>query len=242
MSWKTEYRSLYYMGAPEPDDPVLDPKETALLVIDVQNTYLERPDRASLSPEEQRRYDLWTPFHDRMRTVGHSEHGKNVGLRPADGHRMRLCPHRLPYQGWARPLAVAEMPGWNNLLLPKDEQPSQLVPELQPVADEIVVTKTTDSALTGTNLRLILHNLGIKTVICCGIFTDQCVSSTVRSLADESYAVIVLEDCCAAATDELHVKELEIINMIYCHVMSSRTCAISWTEARIPEQNRSLLG
>ncbi|MGL4590850.1 MAG: cysteine hydrolase family protein, partial [Aestuariivirga sp.] len=42
-----------------------------------------------------------------------------------------------------------------------------------------------------------------------------------RSLADESYAVIVLDDCCAAATDDLHVKELEIINMIYCHVMSS---------------------
>ena len=102
---------------------------------------------------------------------------------------------------------------------------TQLVPELQPVNDEIVVTKTTDSALTGTNLRLILHNLGIRTVICCGIFTDQCVSSTVRSLADESYAVIVLEDCCAAATDELHRKELEIINMIYCHVMRSEEFA-----------------
>jgi nicotinamidase-related amidase len=115
-----------------------------------------------------------------------------------------------------------KMPGWNNLLLPKNDHPSQLVPELQPAGDEIVVTKTTDSALTGTNLRLILHNLGIRTVICCGIFTDQCVSSTVRSLADESYAVIVLEDCCAAATDEIHMKELEIINMIYCHVMTSR--------------------
>jgi nicotinamidase-related amidase len=114
-----------------------------------------------------------------------------------------------------------KMPGWNNLLLPKNEHPSQLVPQLQPQGDEIVVTKTTDSALTGTNLRLILHNLGIKTVICAGIFTDQCVSSTVRSLADESYQVIVLEDCCAAATDDLHRKELEIINMIYCHVMTS---------------------
>jgi nicotinamidase-related amidase len=114
-----------------------------------------------------------------------------------------------------------KMPGWNNLLLPKNEQPSQLVPQLAPVGDEIVVTKTTDSALTGTNLRLILHNLGIKTVICAGIFTDQCVSSTVRSLADESYGVIVLEDCCAAGSQELHRKELEIINMIYCHVMSS---------------------
>jgi nicotinamidase-related amidase len=82
------------------------------------------------------------------------------------------------------------------------------------------VIKTTDSALTGTNLRLILHNIGIKNVICCGIFTDQCVSSTVRSLADESFNVIVLEDCCAAGSDELHHKELEIINMIYCHVMS----------------------
>jgi len=33
--------------------------------------------------------------------------------------------------------------------------------------------------------------------------------------------VIVLHDLCAAGSDELHRKELEIINMIYCHVMSS---------------------
>ncbi len=52
-----------------------------------------------------------------------------------------------------------------------------------------------------------------------GIFTDQCVSSTVRSLADESFEVVVVEDCCAAATDELHEQELHIINMIYCHVL-----------------------
>jgi nicotinamidase-related amidase len=51
-----------------------------------------------------------------------------------------------------------------------------------------------------------------------GIFTDQCVASTVRSLADESFNVLVVDDCCAAATMELHAKELEIINMIYCHV------------------------
>ena len=33
--------------------------------------------------------------------------------------------------------------------------------------------------------------------------------------------VIVVEDACAAGSDELHRHELEIINMIYCHVMSS---------------------
>jgi hypothetical protein len=43
----------------------------------------------------------------------------------------------------------------------------------------------------------------------------------VRSLADESFNVVLVEDCCAAGTDELHRHELAIINMIYCHVVSS---------------------
>ncbi|TPN41883.1 MULTISPECIES: cysteine hydrolase family protein [unclassified Mesorhizobium] len=221
MSWKTGFRSLYYLGAPEPDDPVLVPAQTAILVIDVQNTYLERPDRASLTPEEQHRYDLWTPFHERMHGTVIPNTARLLDLARQNGIEClfaRIASHTK--DGRDRSLSQ-KMPGWNNLLLPKNDAPSQLVAELQPVGDEIVVTKTTDSALTGTNLRLILHNLGIRNVICCGIFTDQCVSSTVRSLADESYAVIVLEDCCAAATEELHRKELEIINMIYCHVMSS---------------------
>ena len=112
-------------------------------------------------------------------------------------------------------------PGWNYLLLPKDREDAQIVAELAPREGEIVVTKTTDSALTGTNLRLVLHNMGIKNVVLTGIFTDQCISSTVRSLADESFNVILVEDCCAAGTDEIHRKELEILNMIYCHVISS---------------------
>lgn len=222
MSWKTDFRSLYYVGAPEPDDPVLSPKETALLVIDIQNTYLDRPDRSSLSPEEQARFDLWTPFHERMRKSVIPNTARMLDLARKHGIEClfaRIACHTK--DGRDRSLSQ-KLPGWNNLLLPKNEVPSQLVPELQPAGDEIVVTKTTDSALTGTNLRLILHNLGIKTVVCAGIFTDQCVSSTVRSLADESYQVIVLEDCCAAATEELHRKELEIINMIYCHVMSAK--------------------
>lgn len=221
MGWKTSHRSLYYMGAPEPDDPVLNPRETALLVIDVQNVYLERPDPATLPPDERQRYDLWTPFHERMRKSVIPNTAKMLDFARRRGIEClfaRIACHTR--DGRDRSLSQ-KLPGWNNLLLPKNEQPSQLVPALQPLDDEIVVTKTTDSALTGTNLRLILHNLGIRNVICCGIFTDQCVSSTVRSLADESYGVIVLEDCCAAATDDLHDRELEIINMIYCHVMSS---------------------
>jgi nicotinamidase-related amidase len=221
VTWKTRNRSFYYEGAPEPDDLDLKPAETALLVIDVQNTYVERPDRAGLSAGEQARYDRWTPFHDRMRgkVIPNSRRLLDLFRK----HKIECLFARIACQtadGRDRSLSQ-KMPGWNNLLLPKNEHASQLVPELGLQGDEITVTKTTDSALTGTNLRLILHNLGVKNVVCAGIFTDQCVSSTVRSLADESFQVIVVEDCCAAGTDELHDKELAIINMIYCLVMNT---------------------
>ncbi len=221
MSWKTAFRSFYYQGAPEPEDPVLERGKTALLVIDVQNAYLERPAPAGLSPAEKAQYDAWTPFHERMHGVVIPTLARLIAAFREGGHEVVFA--RIACQtkdGRDRSLSQ-KMPGWNNLLLPKDEYASQIIPELAPRGDEIVVTKTTDSALTGTNLRLIMSNLGITHVVCAGIFTDQCVSSTVRSLADESFSVLVAEDGCAAGDHALHLKELEIINMIYGHVMSS---------------------
>jgi nicotinamidase-related amidase len=214
MSWKQAYRSFYYQGAPDPEDLVLPHHNTALLTIDVQNTYM----KASDDPLERER---WAPFRRRMSDVvipttkDLQQRFRHKGMDVL--HARIAC---LLEDGRDRSLSQKK-PGWNYLLLPTDSEESQIVPELQPEAGEIVVTKTTDSALTGTNLRLILRNMGIENVILCGIFTDQCVSSTVRSLADESFNVIVVEDCCAAGTDELHQRELEIINMIYCHVVSS---------------------
>jgi biuret amidohydrolase len=220
-SWKTAFRSLYYRDAPPPDDPRLERGKLALLVIDVQNVYLARPDPGSLDPQGRAAYDAWTPFHERMHGTAIPAIQRLLARFRRDGHEVLFA--RIACQtrdGRDRSLSQ-KLPGWNNLLLPKDERESQIIPEIAPRGDEIVVTKTTDSALTGTNLRLLLANLGISHVVCCGIFTDQCVSSTVRSLADESFSVIVVEDACAAGSDALHRHELEIINMIYCHVMTS---------------------
>ncbi len=212
MGWKTAYRSFYYANAEEPDDIHLDPETTALLVIDIQSTYLEDKD----TPEETAR---WQPFYDRMHDTVIPNNARMIEACRKRGVEVifaRIACHRI--DGRDRSLSQKK-PGFNYLLLPKDRADSQIVPDLAPQGDEIVVTKTTDSALTGTNLRMLLHNMGIRDVVVTGIFTDQCVSSSVRSLVDESFGVVVVEDCCAAATMELHHHELEIINMIYCHVV-----------------------
>lgn len=211
-NWKTAFRSFYYAKAPEPEDIVLPPPETAVLVIDVQNTYLEEP-------EDEAQRDRWQPFMDRMHSLVIPNTAVLITEARARGVEVIFARIAcLKDDGRDRSLSQKK-PGFNDLLLPKDRPDSQFVPALQPEGDEITVLKTTDSALTGTNLRLILHNMGIRSVVVAGIFTDQCISSTVRSLADESFNVIVVEDCCAAATADLHRHELEIINMIYCQVV-----------------------
>ena len=212
--WKNAYRSFYYETAEEPDDPVLATAETVLLVIDIQNTYMEVPG----DPMQAGR---WRPFHIRMADTVIPNTVKLIDACRARGLEIIFARIAcLTEDGRDRSLSQKK-PGFNYLLLPRDREDSQLVPQLTPRGDDIVIVKTTDSALTGTNLRLILHNMGIRNVVVAGIFTDQCVSSTVRSLADESFNVLVVEDCCAASTMQLHNHELEVINMIYCHVVQS---------------------
>ena len=213
-NWKNNYRSFYYEHAPEPDDIVLNRDSSALLVIDIQNTYLEPGD----DPKEALR---WAPFYKRMNNTVIPNTADMISWARERGLEVIFARIAcLKKDGRDRSLSQKK-PGFNYLLMPTDSEESQIIEELSPYADEISITKTTDSALTGTNLRLTLHNMGIKSVIVTGIFTDQCVSSTVRSLADESFEVLVVEDCCAAATDEIHHQELKIINMIYCHVLQA---------------------
>ena len=212
-NWKTAFRSFYYETAEEPEDIVLDPATTVLLVIDIQNTYLAPPDDEA----EARR---WQPFFDRMKDTVIPNAATLIDWARSEGLEVMFARIACQTQDGRDRSLSQKKPGFSYLLLPKDRADSQIVDDLTPKGDEIVVTKTTDSALTGTNLRLMLRNIGIRHVIVAGIFTDQCVSSTVRSLADESFEVLVVHDACAAATDELHERELEIINMIYCHVVA----------------------
>lgn len=218
MNWKRDYRSFYYQNAPEPEDLLLPYHETVMLSIDVQNLYLQEPE----DPAERMR---WGPFLQRMHEIVIPTTRRLQDAFRSRGmdviHARIAC---LLQDGRDRSLSQKK-PGWNYLLLPKESEASQIVPELAPLPGEIELTKTTDSAVTGTNLRLILSNMGVRNVVLTGIFTDQCISSTVRSLADESFNVVLVEDCCAAGTDELHRQELAILNMIYCQVVSSEELA-----------------
>ena len=112
-------------------------------------------------------------------------------------------------------------PGWNYTPLKIGSRDQEVVDELKPRDGEVVVCKTTDSTVMGTQYGHILRWMGIEHVVVGGLFTDQCVSSTVRDLSDWGYTVFLAEDATSAINADLQVWETRILNQIYCKVVST---------------------
>ena len=83
--------------------------------------------------------------------------------------------------------------------------------DLQPAEGERVITKRGVSALTGTELDRLLRLRDINVLVLTGFATNFVVEGTARDAVDLGYAVIVLSDCCASFTDEMHRFALEAI-------------------------------
>jgi nicotinamidase-related amidase len=218
---KDKYTSIYYEDFP-PGPPIIpDPKKTALLIVDMQNQFALPNFGDALEIKKRGVWEKWEYFYGRLDKI----------VIPNTQELLKFCRENNIEVSYAKIACfhkdgrdrslVQSRPGWNDILLPKGSYGARIIDELKPLPDEIVVDKTTDSTLMGSNYERILRNMRIEYAIVTGIVTDQCISSTVRSLADAGFNVIVVEDCCAAGTPELHEVELKIINNIYCQVMST---------------------
>jgi len=81
---------------------------------------------------------------------------------------------------------------------------AEFLEEVAPQDDEIVLNKTTSGAFTSTTLAYVLSNMDIRTVYVTGVYTDECISTTVRDACDLGYFVTLVADGCATVTQERH--------------------------------------
>lgn len=213
--------SFYYEMDDDYGEINIQLEKTALLIIDMQNVFIKKPTLTNPTEKELQNQNRWKYFYDKIENTVVPNNKKILDIfRNKNMEVIFAMIECHKNNGMDRSL-VQKSTGFNELLLPKGSEDSKIINELSPINDEIIITKTTDSAITGTNLRLILSNMGIDTLVVTGVFTDQCVSGTVRSLADESFNVWLIEDACMAATQQIQDNELEILNNIYCHVINT---------------------
>lgn len=221
MKIKEKYRSFYYETMDEVPEPKIDPKKTALLLVDLQNEFVLRDFGEALQFKAQGEWERWIPFHDRLDNIVIPNNKKLLDFFRKNKLTVTYGRIACLREDGEDRSPVQKSEGWNGMLLPVNSFAAQMVDELKPMENEIVVNKTTDSVTTGTNYLTLLQFMGIETVVVTGIVTDQCVASTVRGLADAGYKVICVEDACAAGSMELHDAELKIMSVIYCDVLTT---------------------
>jgi ureidoacrylate peracid hydrolase len=85
--------------------------------------------------------------------------------------------------------------GAESRILVRDTWNTDIVPELKPQADDIVVYKHRFSGFYQTDLDATLKQLRVKYLIVTGCTTSVCVESTVRDAMFRDYACVLLADC-----------------------------------------------
>ncbi|MBK5333968.1 MAG: isochorismatase family protein [Ilumatobacteraceae bacterium] len=89
--------------------------------------------------------------------------------------------------------------GTASRILVRDTWNSEIVPELAPKPDDVVVYKHRFSGFFETDLDAILKSRDISTLVFTGCTTSVCVESTIKDAMFLDYHCLLLEDCTAEA-------------------------------------------
>lgn len=172
----------------------INPKKTALLVVDLQNNEVSEDMRLK-HPD----------FIDRIKQVVVPNVQQLLAAARSNGAEVIYTTiESLTEDGRDRSLLhkVAK------LHVPKGSWGGKVLPEIAPVGDEIVLLKTGSSVFNTTILEYVLRNIGIESVIVVGVVTDQCVDMALRDGSDRGFFMICASDACTSYTEARHQNAL----------------------------------
>lgn len=190
----------------------LDPKRSALVVIDMQNTFCEPGSPAEVPvsrhivgninalarPLRALGVQVIWVLHANTHANGRSDWEIFFNHVVADDVRQRTM----------ESLAPGRQSVWK---------------ELQTDPADITVIKNRYSALVAgsSSLERVLRNLDIDTLLIAGTKTNICCEATARDAMMLDFRVVMVSDCCAALSDDEHLATLETMIQQFGDVMTS---------------------
>jgi len=177
---------------------------TALLLIDLQKSEYHE---AKVKAEPQHAY-----FFDRMKNLvipngqkliaACRSAGVEVIYTTVECYTLDGRDHSLDYK-------------ISGIFAAKGSWEAQVLDELAPLPNEIVIPKMSSSVFMSTNIAYVLRNLGVEYVLTMGLLTDQCVESAVRDGCDLGFLMTLIDDACLTYNQERHDATLRAIKG-YC--------------------------
>jgi len=179
-----------YLSAHRSAQERFSPKNSALLVIDMQKYFLDRSSHAYVPASK--------------------EILRNVRTLIAT-YRKQSLPVIFTREGLLKNENPGAMGRWWGDMLRIDDKMSEISPPFAPRATETVIRKSRYSAFVGTDLEKRLRSQGISGVVVTGVLTHLCCESTARDAFMRDFDVFFVVDGTASDTEDLHVSSLKTL-------------------------------
>lgn len=169
----------------------IDPKTTALVLIDLQHGIVALPTTPRTGPDV---VAICKPVAEAFRAAGAFVVLVRVGNSPD------LKDFLSPNADAGHASGAGRPANW-----------SELVPEIGPKEGDHVVLKRQWGAFYGTDLDLQLRRRGIKTIVLAGIATNIGVESTARDAFERGYDQVFIEDGMSSLFPDGHAFALKTV-------------------------------
>ena len=194
--------------------PSLDPRTTALVIVDMQEYFLN-PASPFSRDCERAVPGVLAHFQERGRGVVEPTLRRLLDVFRARGMRVVYTTVASELSDGSdlmpifRQRNVASRTAIGDVAIPaRTDAWARIVAALEPRPGELVVNKTTYGTFSSTGLDHTLRSLGITSLVIGGVVTNVCVETTARDAADRGYNVVLLDDGSAAFSPEIHESTL----------------------------------
>lgn len=185
----------------EPENIQLVAEQTALIVIDMQNAYTSKGGYLDLSGFD---VSATKPVVENIKKAVAAAHEAGIQViyfkNGWDDQYVEAGGVNSPNYHKSNALkTMRSHPELQGKLLAKGSWDFELIDELQPLAQDIIIEKPRYSGFFNTALDSMLRSRGIRNLVFVGIATNVCVESTLRDGFFLEYFGVALADACHQA-------------------------------------------
>ncbi len=201
---------------------LINPNNTALLVIDIQNDYCSKNGKIAM----ERKMDV-SPVQNIVRPlinfikVARNKKVPIIYTRMIEDHRFMKENAKIKFSASSKSLDLCS-PNSNGFEYYK----------VRPGKNDFEIIKKSYDAFSNPELNKILKKVKAKNLIITGAYTAVCVDATLRSGYTRGYNIVVPEDLVSMPKERfyMHSAAIDVWNLIFAHVVNSKDIVLIWNK------------
>ncbi len=202
----------------EPAPLEIDLKRTAIIIVDMQNTFCKKGGGFDLGGRD---ISLIPATYGPIKNIADSARARKVKVVYIV-HRLTADAREVgPLTRFRNPATRKDNPNRDRGIL-EGTWGTEIIDELKPAEGEMVIIKRRFSAFAGTELDMMLKTFDIRYLIFTGVATNICVESSLRDATHLQYLPIIVSDGVAASPPERQESTLANVREVFGWVTTSQ--------------------